>query len=51
MKRIRLMQRIGNACAEVVFAYPNFSSVEEGLEWIRSILDPYYTGIYGITED
>jgi hypothetical protein len=49
-KRFILLEQIGNASAEVVFAYPVFNSLEEGLEYIRDILDPYYTGHYGIAD-
>ena len=50
-KRFILLERIGNASAEVVFAYPVFKTLEEGLEYIRDILDPHYTGHYGITDN
>ena len=49
-KRFILLERIKNASAEVVFAYPVFKTLEEGLEYIRDILDPYYTGHYGIAD-
>lgn len=33
---------------EVIFSYPVFESLQEGLDWIHTVLDPYYTGKYGI---
>ena len=50
-KRFRLLERQKNALVEVVFAYPVFKTLEEGLEYIRQILDPYYMGHYGISDD
>lgn len=38
------------AFAEYIGSYPDFKSVKEGLEWIRTILDPYFTGKYGIVD-
>ncbi len=33
---------------EVIFKYPRFKSLKDGLRYINNVLDPYYTGKYGI---
>ena len=47
-KRFKIYERIGKGVSEVVFSYPNFKSTKEGLNYIRRILDPYYTGQFGV---
>ncbi len=34
--------------AEIIQSYPDFKSVEEAFEYIHDILDPGYTGHYGV---
>jgi hypothetical protein len=50
-KRFKIYERINGAFAEVIFSYPVFTSLEEAFRWINYILDPYYTGQYGVGED
>lgn len=50
IRRFRLTERFAGGTAEIVFAHPMFISLEEGLEYIHTVLDPYYTGRYGIVE-
>ena len=58
MKRFKIYERISgrgskgpwSGFAEVIFAYPNFKSLQEGLDWIRDICDPECTGHYGIVD-
>lgn len=50
MKRIRLYERCGVAWAEVVFSYPEFKTVEEGLQYIR-VLDPFFTRKFSISAE
>lgn len=50
-KRFKIYEHINGGIAEVVFSYPIFKSLEEALKWINDILDPYYTGRYGVVED
>ena len=40
-----------NAMVEFIGQYPNFNNLQEGLDYINKILDPGYTGKYGIVED
>ena len=49
-KRFKIMKSIGSikGCEEIIDQYPEFVSIEEGLQWIRETLDPYITGRYGI---
>ena len=49
-KRFRIMEQRQSACEEVIFSYPNFKSLQEGLDYIAKI-DPEYTGRYGITDN
>lgn len=37
-----------NAMEEYIGSYPNFKSIEEGLEYIQKVLDSNFTGKYGI---
>jgi hypothetical protein len=49
-KRFRLVRTEGRGHAEVIFSYPAFKSLQEGLDYIREILDDT-VGQYGIVDD
>lgn len=49
-RKFRIVEYTGNgSSAEYIGSYPDFNSVEEGLDYIARVLDPYYTGHYGIS--
>lgn len=57
-KRFRIYERRAgidskgpwSGLSEVGFAYPNFSTLVEGLDYIRRVLDSHYSGHYGIVD-
>jgi hypothetical protein len=57
-KRFKIYETVVNrgskghwsAFGEYIGSYPKFTSLEEGLKWIRIVLDPHFTGRYGIVD-
>lgn len=51
-KKFKIYENRGYGwCCEVDFSYPIFKSLQEGLRWVHRVLDPYYTGRYGIVNN
>ena len=59
MKRFRIVQSTtvgyglqAKICSrEIISAYPEFTTLEEGHAYIRQVLDPGMTGEYGIVDE
>lgn len=48
MERFTIYGTTGCFTGGFIGSYPHFKSLQEGLDYIHKVLDPYYTGKYGI---
>lgn len=49
-KKYKIYETCLGSTAEIVHSYPNFKSLKAARNYIRKVLDPYYTGKYSVVE-